>query len=250
MIKILCSFLMILAFATAAIAQEQRLLFDLSHGQFQDKFVDPSFYDYVIPDYKEILARNKVTYVENTQEITRETLKNIDVLLMLSPLARETQKPITQTEKDAIIHFIKKGGSVILLVDEESHRVDLATYGANDITRPFGIEIGYDIEGLPGNCGAVSFENEIFSGRREVPYSGSRFLKGGIPASVCMEEGYLHASYVEGQRGKLFVIAETMVGLLMGDTDGERNTHKMMKTRWWGKDSRLYMEEVIKWCLK
>ena len=30
------------------------VLFDLSHGQFQDIFVNQSYYDYVLPSYKEI----------------------------------------------------------------------------------------------------------------------------------------------------------------------------------------------------
>lgn len=239
---------MLFVVATSGLAQTKRLMFDLSHGQFEDTFVSNSFYDYVIPDYKEILERNQIEYVENNEEITSKRLKHIDVLLMLSPLARRTQKPITPTEKKAIVHFIRKGGSVILMVDEESHRVILDKYGANDITRHFGIEIGNDITDVPGNCGAVSFENEIFKGRREVPYSGSRLLKGGIPASVCMEGGYLHASYVKLKNGgKLYVVAETMVGLLMGMPDGERNVHKKMESRWWGKDSHLYMEELIRW---
>ena len=232
-------------------ADEPVLLFDLSHGQFQDIFVKPSYYDYVIPGYKTILKEIGCTYRENQGEITPETLKGVRVLLMLSPLAKSTQKNITETEKKAIIDFIRHGGRVVLMVDEEQYRVKLKEYGANDITRPFGIELGDDIEGLPGNCGAVSFENEIFGGRREVPYSGSRRLKGGVPASVCMEQGWLHASYaLHPSGGKLFVVAETMVGLLMGYPDGERNTHKMMQTRWWGKDSRLYMKELLVWMLK
>lgn len=245
--------LILLAFTAMSTAwgQQKRLMFDLSHGQFQDVFVDPSYYDYVIPAYKEILGKNGIEYVENKEEITSQSLKDIDVLLMLSPLARTTQKPITETEKQAIIKFIRKGGSVIMMVDEESHRVILDEYGANDITKVFGIEIGDDITDVPGNCGAISFENEIFDGRREVPYSGSRHLKGGIPASVCMEGGYLHASYTKLKNGgRLYVIAETMVGLLMGYHDGERNVHKMMETRWWGKDSKQYMEELIKWCVE
>ena len=238
--------------ATQEIAPKpKRLLFDLAHGQFQDKFVDPSYYDYVIPGYKEILARNGIEYVENKGEITSETLDGIGVVLILSPLARETQVPFTEVEKQSLVKYIQEGGSVIMLVDEEEYRVILDEYGANDITKPFGIELGDDLLGLPGNCGAVSFENEIFGGRREVPYSGSRSLKGGIPASVCMEEGYLHASYVKlDNGGKLFVVAETMVGLLMVLPDGDRNVHNRMETRWWGKDSRLYMEEVIQWSLK
>ena len=230
---------------------QKKLMFDLAHGQFQDTFIEPSYYDYVIPGYKEILDRNGIEYVANEKEITAESLKGIDVLLMLSPLSRKTQIPIKEGEKQAIIQYIKNGGSVIMMVDEESHRVILDDYGANDITKVFGIEIGYDVEGVPGNCGAISFENEIFGGRREVPYSGARKLKGGIPASVCMEGGWLHSTYVKlDNGGKLFVLGETMVGLLMGLPDGERNTHNMMQTKWWGKDSRLYMEELIKWSVK
>lgn len=240
-------FLVLIAASVGASGQK-RLMFDLSHGQFEDKFVDKSYYDYVIPGYQEILSRNGIEYVPNATEITEESLKDIDVLLMLSPLARETQKPITEGEKIAIVDYIKGGGSVIMLVDEEEYRVILDEYGANDITKPFGIEIGDDITDVPGNCGAISFENEIFHGRREVPYSGSRQIRGGIPASVCMEGGWLHGSYIKLENGgKLFVIGETMVGLLMGYPDGERNVHKMMQTRWWGKDSRLYMEELILW---
>lgn len=241
-----------LAFAVLTVsAREPVLLFDLAHGQFQDVFVDPSYYDYVIPGYKEILKELGCSYRENRAEITSEVLKDVDALLMLSPLAKSTQKNITKTEQEAIVEYIRNGGKVILMVDEEEYRVKLKEYGANNITKPFGIELGDDIEGLPGNCGAVSFENEIFGGRREVPYSGSRHLKGGIPASVCMEQGYLHASYVVTPTGgKLFVLGETMVGLLMGYPDGERNVHKRMETRWWGKDSRLYMKELLVWMLK
>ena len=240
--------LLAISVGAGAVAQGPRLMFDLSHGQFLDKFTEPGFYDYVIPGYREILDRHGIEFVPNEAEITASSLQGIDVLLILSPLAREYQKPFTQGEKAAIVDYISQGGSVLLFIDEEEYRVILDEYGANDITRPFGIEVGEDILSVPGNCGAVSFENDIFGGRREVPYSGGRRLRGGIPASVCMEEGWLHASYVEVDGGgKLFVAGETMVALLMGLPDGDRNVHNMMETRWWGKDSRLYMEELIVW---
>lgn len=245
--RLLLITMLMLTAITAATAQK-RLMFDLSHGQFLDKFTEPGYYDYVIPGYQEILDRHGIEYVPNEEEITSERLEGIDALLMLSPLTREYQKPITETEKQAIIQYINGGGSVMMFVDEEEYRVILDEYGANDITRPFGIEIGDDITGVPGNCGAITFENEIFGNRWEVPYSGSRKLRGGIPASVCMEGGWLHSSYVKtAGGGKLFVAAETMVALLMGLPDGERNVHKMMQTRWWGKDSRHFMEDLIVW---
>ena len=104
-------------------------------------------------------------------------------------------------------------------------------------------------------CAIVNIGAAVARGEQEklaeVPYSGSRKIKGGIPASVCMEGGWLHSSYVKPEGGgKLFVAGETMVALLMGYPDGERNVHKMMQTRWWGKDSRLYMKELIAWSIK
>ena len=139
-----------------------KVLFDISHGQFQDVFVDPSYYDYVLPGYKVICKEINAEYVEANYTLTEQALQGIKTLVMISPLARSTQKPILPEEKSAIISFIKNGGSVLMFVDEEEYRVILKEYGANDITKVFGIELGEDIEGLPGNCGAVSFENEIF----------------------------------------------------------------------------------------
>ncbi len=232
----------------ATAQQQKKLMFDLSHGQLVDPGVSSTFYDYVIPDYKAILSNLDMEYVENHAELTADQLSGMDVLLILSPLRRALQKPFTESEKRDIVQYIRSGGSVIMMVDEESYRVILDEYGANDITRPFGIEIGGDIEDVPGNCGAVSLKGEIFSGEWGVPYSGSRTVTGGTPGSMCMEGGYVHGAYVKTPSGgKLYVIGETMVGLLMGNPDGDRNVHKNMDTNWWGKDSRMFMQELIKW---
>jgi len=245
----LLSILIIVAFALGALAQK-RVMFDLSHGQFKDVFVEPSYYDYVIPGYEEIANRENFTIVKNYAEITSESLREIDVLLVLSPLAKSTQKDFTVDEKEAIVEYIKKGGSVILFIDEEEYRVNLTKYGVNDITSKFGIEVKGDFE-APGNCGAVTFVNEIFSQRLEIPCSGQRSIVGGIPASVCLEGGYQLSSYVHLKNGgKLYVAGETMVALLMGLPDGDRNEHHGMQTRWWGKDSRQYMSELLQWALK
>lgn len=244
-------FILLIAIYFATRKSNPKILFDLSHGQFQDVFVNMSYYDYVLPEYKKICKEINAQYSQINKTITAEVLKDIKTLVMISPLARSTQKPIKKEEKSAIISFIKNGGTLLMFVDEEEYRVILKEYGANDITKIFGIEIGDDITDVPGNCGAVSFKNEIFGGRREIPYSGSREIIGGIPASVCMEKGWLHASYVKLENGgKLFVAGETMVALLMGLPDGERNVHKKMETKWWGKDSKIYMKELLAWSIK
>lgn len=244
-ILVVCALLMMAIGASA----QKKVMFDLSHGQFQDTFVDPSYYDYVIPGYEQIANAGGFSLVMNKSEITTKKLEGIDALLILSPLAKSTQKNLSEKEKQAIVDYIERGGSVILFIDEEQYRVNLKEYGVNDITRRFGIEVLDDFE-VPGNCGAVTFENEIFGGRREIPCSGVRGVKGGIPASVCMEQGRQISSFVHlDNGGKLYVAGETMVALLMGYPDGERNVHKMMETRWWGKDSQLYMKELLEWAI-
>ena len=231
------------------------LLFDKSHGQC----LGSSYTADVVPDYEKMAADNGAELVVNEdQPLNEATLAGVDVVLMLSPLQHDLQKNITTEEAAALVNFIKRGGSLIVFVDEESHRVHLEPYNINAVTTAFGVEFGYDNK-IAFNNGAVSFENDIFKGRYEVPCTGMRSVKGGIPASVCMDDGFLHASYVELENGgKLFACAETMVALLMGgDADIERKgptrrtaEGKMTQTGWFGKDSRQYMADLIAWSLK
>lgn len=231
--------------------QKKTVMFDLSHGQCQDTPPGHEYYTDIVPDYKALIEQAGASWQQNdSATITPDLLRNVDVLIMLSPLSKNLQKNISNTEQNAIINFIRQGGKVLLFIDEE-HRVDLRKYGANEITKAFGIELGFDIEGISKNCGAVSFENEIFKKRREIPYSGARAIKGGIPASICLDGGYLHSSYVMlDNGGKLFVAADAMVEQLMGYPDGVRNTFNKLQTRWWGKDSRIFMQELVQWVLK
>lgn len=233
------------------------VMFDLSHGQCRDIIPGynsvPGFdtHMYILADYEKFARGAGADFkVNENSQLDEKNLDGIDVLIMLSPLNKKLTRNISESEKKAIADFIRKGGRLLVFV-EEDHRVDLAKYGINDIVKQFGIEFGKDIVGLPGNSGAVSIPNEIFSRRLEIPYSGSRIVSGGIPASVSYEGGYVHGSYVKLENGgKLFAAGETMVGLLMGYPGGERNIHKKMKSRWWGKDSKQFMRELIEWALK
>lgn len=232
-------------------SQTKTVMFDLSHGQCKDIHPNHEYYTDITSDYANIVNNLGANIMLNdSMEISNEILQNVDVLIMLSPLSKNLQKDITHSEKKVLIDFIEKGGSLILFVDDE-HRVNLKKYGANIITKHFGIELGCDLNDIPKNCGAVSFENEIFSKRYEIPYSGARMMKGGIPAGVSLEGGYVHSAYIKTNNGgKLFVAADTMVGQLMGFPDGKRNVFNKMETRWWGKDSKEYIKDLILWSLK
>lgn len=251
-------FFSLCALLAVACSTEERtpiIMFDKSHGQC----LGSSYTADVVPDYQKMAADNGAELVINEdQPFSEATLEGVDVVLMLSPLQHDLQKNITSEEATALVNFINRGGSLIVFVDEEAHRVLLEPYNINAVTTPFGVEFGYDNK-IAFNNGAVSFENDIFKGRYEVPCTGMRSVKGGIPASVCMDDGYLHATYVELESGgKLFACAETMVALLMGgDEDIERKgpTRRspeggMTQTGWFGKDSRQYMADLIAWSLK
>lgn len=244
-------FISLLSFFMVFCANAQKtIMFDLSHSQCRDVYEGHETYPLVVPAYTEMAAEVGAQLVVNDNtEISTKLLKDVDVLVMLSPLSSKLQKDLTDVEKEALVKYVKKGGSLIFFVDD-NHRVDNARYGANDILKPFGIEVFDDVP-LPGNVGAVSFKNEIFRDRYEIPYSGACLMTGGTPVSVCMEGGYLHGTYVQLKNGgKLYVGGDTMVGLLLGYPDGERKVTNRMETRWWGKDSRPYMTDLLAWALK
>lgn len=241
---------LVLLALTSCDQEQKKIIFDLSHSQCTDVYEGHETYPLVVPAYTEMAQQLGAELVVNEEaEITPQLLKGIDVLVMLSPLSNKLQKDLTEVEKNTLVDFVKKGGSLIFFVDD-NHRVDLSRYGANDVTRAFGIEFGEDVA-LPGNVGAVSFKNEIFKDRYEIPYSGACVMTGGIPASVCMEDGWLHSSYVKlDNGGKFFAGGDTMVGLLLGYDDGVRKVRNGMETRWWGKDSRAFMTDLLEWALE
>ena len=230
--------------------ESKKILFDLSHAQCLDIYEGHETYPKVVPAYKRMISEmgGAELIVNEDAVIDGKLLSGVDVLIMLSPLSNKLQKNLSQTERKALVDFVKDGNSLIFFIDD-AHRVDWNAYGALDVVSPFGFSFGQDVR-LPGNVGAVAFPNEIFSGRHEIPYSGACVMTGGEPVSVCMEEGYLHGSIVKlPQGGKLYVGGDTMVGLLLGYFDGQRKTMEMMETRWWGKDSYQYMSELIRWAL-
>lgn len=248
--KKLLTIALVLLALTSCNQGQKKIMFDLAHSQCTDVFKGHETYPLVVPAYTEMAHQLGAELVVNEEaEITPQLLKGIDVLVMLSPLSNKLQKDLTEVEKKTLVDFVKKGGSLIFFVDD-NHRVDLSRYGANDVTRAFGIEFGEDVA-LPGNVGAVSFKNEIFKERYEIPYSGACVMTGGIPASVCMEDGWLHSSYVKfNNGGKFFAGGDTMVGLLLGYEDGVRKVRNGMETRWWGKDSRAFMTDLLEWALE
>ena len=227
-------------------AQNKVVLFDISH-------VQESF---VIEDYRGFVEKTSgATLAVNEKEITPEVLSNVTALIITTPLRpQDSPTTLTQVERNAIVEFVQKGGRLLFFCEEDA-RTPLETYGANDIVTPFGMLYG---ENCPArrNVGAISLRGEIFDTSLEVAYSGGRILTGGIPVSIVNDEGvYQHGAYTKLENsGKIIAFGDGMLGLLMGLPKGEgarlSGSTKGDPTYWWGKDSKIFMQEVITWLLK
>lgn len=247
-VKCLLLLLIMLTISMAAYGHK-RLLFDRAHGQCKGN----NYTADVLPDYRAMCDEMGVEFVINDEKFSDSLFEDYDVVFMMSPLQKDLQVDLTDEEIDAIVNFVNRGGSFVVFIDEESHRVEIERFGINRALNIFGVELSRnDVQDVKGNCGGISIENQIFAGRYEIPYSGGRQVKGGIPAAVCMDGGWVHSTYVVTPTGgKLFASGETMVALLMGSDEVERHGRASMTQRgWWGKDSYQFIREVIAWAVK
>jgi hypothetical protein len=233
----------ILPFAIAvAIGQQQpkaasRLYFDRFHGEFSP------------PDPLVALARKLSLELVNVEvPISGATLQAGDVLYLRAPSIA-----FSKVEKEAIVTFIKDGGSLLLVLDEEK-RQSLATTGVNDFLGPFGIRLTPDTPYIP-NPGAIAKAGEINRFNRELPYDGGRSVEGGTPFAFQLDKDgkpaqpYAAWKKLEGG-GRIVVLAEGMASLFLGSPKGRRLAPVADDDNmdlYWGKDSAIFMEEVLSW---
>jgi len=191
------------------------------------------------------LAQN---VIKNPDKITPEILQEIN-LLELGPKTRI----FDPSEIYTIKAFVKKGGSLLAIIDEE-RRSQLLPDGINSILSEFGIEFTKDTEYLH-NCGALAVSGVINAADREVAYSGGREVNGGTPfawrLSAKGELAEPYAAYWEAERGgRVIALAEGMANLGLGTLQGERLSgvpRNPKKTTYWGKDSTVFMQEIRNW---
>lgn len=227
------SIIVFVLFSQFVIAQPSKLmLFDIYHGQ--NSRVAKGWNELLLP-------QQPVTRIDtNTQVINKSVLQKSNVLILFSPT-----KVFGSGEKEAIIKYLKRGGSLLLIFDEE-RRTPLSV-GVNEIIIPFGLELTENTA-APHNCGAFAEKNEVCSAKRELPYSGGRSIKGGnIISKVNYDGSYVHCTYVNLKGGgKIMVMSDGMAGLLLGEPDGERLSGTgPTDTKYWGKDSEVFMKEVL-----
>ena len=189
--------------------------------------------------------------VEGTSAITPAALAGVRLLYLRAP-----STPITPEEKAAILAFVRAGGSLLLVMDENT-RQDIAVVGANDLIEPFGLRLTGDTPYLH-NTGAIAKAGAIHAADREVPYSGGRAVEGGEAFAFQLDtEGKpaqpFAASRTLPNGARIVVLAEGMASLFLGVPEGQRLTgppRDARNTVYWGKDSAIFMQEILAWLMK
>jgi hypothetical protein len=240
---------LLLALASAGCAQAQvptglagsaiRLCADQAHGEAP-----------LAAQYGPIATKLGVAIVAIDAPATPAALKGCRLLLLRVPV-----QEIKPEERTAMVDFVRAGGSLLLAFDEE-RRAPLETTRVNDIIAPFDLKLTADTEYLH-NTGAIVKKGDISAADRELPFSGGRAVEGGSPFGWQLDKdgkpGQAFAAYtIIGKTGKVVVLSDAMVTLFLGTTQGVRLTgvpRDPTRTTYWGKDSAIFMEELLTWLI-
>jgi hypothetical protein len=172
----------------------------------------------------------RIRYVAD--RLTPARLREGDVLFIHVPA-----KPYGKDEVEAIGEYVKGGGSLLTVMDED-YWSTLQDTNVNEIIRPFGIE--YD--GLiPGEkSGGHTRAGLLTKERLKIPYQGGRVVSGGTPFCFTDEnEDRAFGVFVDVKDGgRVIAMGDGMVSLYM--------------TRWEGVSGyqcQEFMRAVLGWLL-
>lgn len=203
------------------------------------------------PDMAEIGMRVGFQVATRSAEITPAALQKVKLLYLKAP-----SRAFSASEKEAIVSFVRNGGSLLLVLDEEE-RQSLATTGVNDILAPFEMKLTADTPYLH-NCGGIAKAGEIHAADREIPYSGGRAVEGGTPFAFQLDKDGKPAQPFAAWKkvengGRIVVMGEAMASLFLGQKNAKRLSgvpRGPQRTEYWGADSMAFMEEVMTWLVK
>jgi hypothetical protein len=231
-------FSLLLAFALPATSATSRVVYDLGHGQTS-----------VITQMAELGKKLGFEIDPVSGPLTTEAMRDARLLYLRAPT-----KPYAEEEKKAIVDFVRSGGSLLVVMDEE-RRTSLDATGINDVIRPLGFELSADSEYLH-NAGALAKAGPVNRADRELPYSGGRAVTGGTAFAWQLDRdgktAQPFASFSQSGSARVIVMAEAMASAFLGKPEGIRLSgvpRDPQNTVFWGKDSALFTEEVFAWLL-
>lgn len=230
--------LSVVGLAASFNAAAARLVYDLGHGQTS-----------VITQMPDLGKKLGLELDAVATPLTAGTLRGARLLYLRTPL-----KPYTDEEKKAVVEFVRAGGSLLVVMDEQ-RRTDVAATGVNEVIAPFGLKLTDDTEYLH-NQGAVAKSGVINHADRELPFSGGRAVEGGTAFAWQLDAEGKHrepyASYAKVGDARVIVMSDAMASAFMGKPEGVRLTgvpRDPANTVYWGKDSAPFMEEVLAWLI-
>jgi hypothetical protein len=214
-------------------ASRGRLLFDQAHGELPP------------PSQLGPLAKKLGLEMETSAgQITAEAVKGARILYLRAP-----SREFTPAETDAIVGFVKSGGSLLVVLDEEK-RQSLEKTRVNSFISPFGIRLLPDTGNLQNN-GGIAKAGEINRADRELPFDSGRAVEGGTTFAFQLDKDGHPAqpfgAYTRTESGgRIVVLGEGMASLFLGEPNGVRLSTGPTTT-YWGKDSAIFIEEVLAW---
>jgi hypothetical protein len=165
-------------------------------------------------------------------EIKSKDLSDCDLLFIHIP-----SKKYTANEVDAIIEYLKKGGSLFLVMDEDFWST-LKDANVNDIIKPFDIQFGK--QSPDTTLGGITKEGLITEKPLKITYYGGRIINGGTPFCFNKNGEYpfgVFKSLTNG--GKIIVMGDGMTSLYMTSWNGVNDFQ-----------CAEFMHDVFKWLLE
>ena len=169
-------------------------------------------------------------YLKN--KMKPEDLSDCDLLFIHIP-----SKKYTANEVNAIIQYLKKGGSLFLVMDED-YWSTLNDANVNDIIKPFDIQFG---EQSPDTTlGGITKPGLITEKPLKITYYYGRIINGGTPFCFNKNGEYPFGVYKSLKNGgKIIVMGDGMTSLYMTSWNGVNNFQ-----------CAEFMHDVFKWLLE
>ena len=148
------------------------------------------------------------------KEVNAKDLEGCDLLFIHIPSAK-----YTAGEVGAITKYISGGGSLFLVMDQDSWST-LEQTNVNDLIRPFGVLFGG--ESPDSQSGGHTNAGLITDKRLKISYHGARTVSGGTPfAFNDRSDAHPFGTFLEVKNGgKIIVMGDGMVSLYMTSWEG------------------------------